>query len=93
MTLAKRLAAPPQPRNSTGYVGLKNQGATCYLNSLLQVCWFDIAKVWACAGITFYKHYLSQSLHPIIDLFADCVYDPGISNGNIRCQVHGHRHR
>ena len=25
-------------KKHTGYVGLKNQGATCYMNSLLQVC-------------------------------------------------------
>ena len=24
-------------KKHTGYVGLKNQGATCYMNSLLQV--------------------------------------------------------
>eukprot|EP00667_Euglena_gracilis_P000622 EG_transcript_622 len=27
---------PSPPRNDTGFVGIKNQGATCYLNSLLQ---------------------------------------------------------
>ena len=35
--MSKRREAPWPPRNLTGYVGLKNQGATCYLNSLLQV--------------------------------------------------------
>ena len=29
---------PPQGRLSTKFVGLANQGATCYLNSLLQTC-------------------------------------------------------
>ena len=29
---------PPQQRASTKFVGLANQGATCYLNSLLQTC-------------------------------------------------------
>jgi ubiquitin C-terminal hydrolase len=27
---------PSPPKSSTGFVGLKNQGATCYLNSLIQ---------------------------------------------------------
>ena len=29
---------PPPARSSTKFVGLANQGATCYLNSLLQTC-------------------------------------------------------
>jgi ubiquitin carboxyl-terminal hydrolase 7 len=29
-------AGPPLPRAAIGWVGLKNQGATCYLNALLQ---------------------------------------------------------
>ena len=35
-------------KKETGYVGLKNQGATCYLNSLLQSLYFTNAfrKVW-----------------------------------------------
>jgi ubiquitin carboxyl-terminal hydrolase 7 len=28
-------------KKHTGYVGLKNQGATCYMNSLLQVRGFN----------------------------------------------------
>eukprot|EP00667_Euglena_gracilis_P001133 EG_transcript_1133 len=31
-----RLMATYRPKSSTGFVGLKNQGGTCYLNSLLQ---------------------------------------------------------
>lgn len=35
-------------KTETGFVGLKNQGATCYLNSLLQSLYFTNAfrKVW-----------------------------------------------
>ena len=35
-------------KNETGMVGLRNQGATCYLNSLLQSLYFTNAfrKVW-----------------------------------------------
>ena len=33
---SKPVAAPPAPPNAEGFVGLKNQGATCYLSSLLQ---------------------------------------------------------
>ena len=29
-------ASPPLPRGKTGFCGLLNQGATCYLNSLIQ---------------------------------------------------------
>ena len=34
--VALRSAVNSQPQSSTGFVGLANQGATCYLNSLLQ---------------------------------------------------------
>jgi len=27
-------------KKNTGYVGLKNQGATCYMNTLLQTLYF-----------------------------------------------------
>ena len=30
------LRQPPEPRNETNLMGLNNQGATCYLNALLQ---------------------------------------------------------
>nr|XP_058972797.1 ubiquitin carboxyl-terminal hydrolase 40-like [Pocillopora verrucosa] len=35
-----KLNWPPQPRGVTGICGLQNQGATCYLNSLLQTLFF-----------------------------------------------------
>eukprot|EP00743_Colponemidia_sp_Colp-15_P009663 GILK01010573.1.p1 GENE.GILK01010573.1~~GILK01010573.1.p1 ORF type:complete len:1080 (+),score=254.90 GILK01010573.1:173-3412(+) len=36
---AAGLQRPYDPRHPTGFVGLDNQGATCYLNSLLQACY------------------------------------------------------
>lgn len=33
-------AEPPFPRESTNLSGIKNQGGTCYLNSLLQTLLF-----------------------------------------------------
>eukprot|EP00742_Colponemidia_sp_Colp-10_P008382 GILJ01009078.1.p1 GENE.GILJ01009078.1~~GILJ01009078.1.p1 ORF type:complete len:1079 (-),score=209.65 GILJ01009078.1:147-3383(-) len=36
---AAGLQRPYDPRQPTGFVGLDNQGATCYLNSLLQACY------------------------------------------------------
>ena len=35
-----KLNCPPEPRGPTGICGLQNQGATCYLNSLLQTLFF-----------------------------------------------------
>ena len=37
-TIASKLKAPPKPRSlgGSGFVGLLNQGATCYMNSLMQ---------------------------------------------------------
>lgn len=35
-----RLNSPPEPRGQTRICGLQNQGATCYLNSLLQTLFF-----------------------------------------------------
>lgn len=41
-------------KKETGYVGLKNQGATCYLNSLLQSLYFTNAfrkvSILACSS-------------------------------------------
>lgn len=34
--ITANLTAPPKPRVVPGFVGLLNQGATCYMNSLLQ---------------------------------------------------------
>ena len=33
---ATQLSLPPQPRQTSDFVGLLNQGATCYMNSLFQ---------------------------------------------------------
>ena len=35
-----KLQCPPDPRGTTRICGLQNQGATCYLNSLLQTLFF-----------------------------------------------------
>lgn len=35
-----KLQCPPEPRGKTRICGLQNQGATCYLNSLLQTLFF-----------------------------------------------------
>ena len=35
-----KLQCPPEPRGKTRICGLQNQGATCYLNSLLQTFFF-----------------------------------------------------
>jgi len=34
------LTPPPRPRYQCGLAGINNQGATCYLNSLLQTLLF-----------------------------------------------------
>ena len=36
----QKLDLPREPRGQTGICGLQNQGATCYLNSLLQTLFF-----------------------------------------------------
>lgn len=36
----QKLDSPREPRGQTGICGLQNQGATCYLNSLLQTLFF-----------------------------------------------------
>jgi len=36
ITVCKDIGGSYDSKKETGYVGLKNQGATCYMNSLLQ---------------------------------------------------------
>ena len=38
---ARMLEKPPEERSSSRLAGLDNQGATCYLNSLLQTLYFS----------------------------------------------------
>jgi ubiquitin carboxyl-terminal hydrolase 7 len=47
-------------KKETGYVGLKNQGATCYMNSLLQTLYHIpyFRKVWYYHAFLHYRHYL-----------------------------------
>lgn len=45
-------------KKETGYVGLKNQGATCYLNSLMQSLYFTnkfrkVISIFGCASVIF----------------------------------------
>ncbi|KAM0601550.1 hypothetical protein ACHAP1_008588 [Verticillium nonalfalfae] len=57
-------------KKETGYVGLKNQGATCYLNSLLQSLYFTNAFRTAIYGIpTQQEDSLSNSAYTIQRLF------------------------
>lgn len=49
----QKLDSPREPRGQTRICGLQNQGATCYLNSLLQTLFFtpefrgDVFFQWA----------------------------------------------
>jgi ubiquitin carboxyl-terminal hydrolase 7 len=56
-------------KKETGYVGLKNQGATCYLNSLLQSLYFTNAfrKV---------KRSLDPNIPPSMLIFPGHIRDP-----------------
>lgn len=42
-------------KKETGYVGLKNQGATCYLNSLLQSLYFTNSFRKVCCHLSYGK--------------------------------------
>lgn len=45
-------------KKETGYVGLKNQGATCYLNSLLQSLYFTNAFRKVCSAAALFPAWL-----------------------------------
>lgn len=47
--LRRRLCGSYDSKKATGFVGLKNQGATCYLNSLLQTLFHLTAFRKVCA--------------------------------------------
>lgn len=55
-------------KKETGFVGLKNQGATCYLNSLIQSLYFTNAfrkvsylRIRACTWLTIYQGCISNT--------------------------------
>lgn len=53
-------------KKETGYVGMKNQGATCYLNSLLQSLYFtNIFRKVSCA---------LASAYPILSILLSCPW-------------------
>lgn len=58
---------PPAPRGETGICGLQNQGATCYLNSLLQTLFFTPEFRGKCflALNCIYKISFSYILHDL----------------------------
>lgn len=50
-------------KKHTGYVGLKNQGATCYMNSLLQTLFFTNQLRRVQAKLTVFCWFFFRSLH------------------------------
>jgi hypothetical protein len=51
------------PKSDTGHVGLVNQGATCYLNSLLQVLYMTPG----------FRQSVFGASHPLHISFAACI--------------------
>ena len=57
-------------KKETGMVGLKNQGATCYLNSLLQSLYFTNAfrKVWTWPQLLVYMYILTLTFKAVYQI-------------------------
>ena len=56
-------------KKHTGYVGLKNQGATCYMNSLLQVSKFIKDSAYALTNLILKSQKNSPTYSPVLPLF------------------------
>ena len=71
---------PPAPRGETGICGLQNQGATCYLNSLLQTLFFTPEfRGKSFLALNTHKISFSYILHDLWGLLPDS--NPGGSGG------------
>lgn len=61
-------------KKETGYVGLKNQGATCYMNSLLQtlyhIPYFRKVSIFAMCNLSYWYSYLKPH---IVKFISGCV--------------------
>ena len=74
---------PPAPRGETGICGLQNQGATCYLNSLLQTLFFTPElRGKRFLALNTHKIPLSYILHDLWGILSDSK--PGGSEGVVR---------
>ena len=74
---------PPAPRGETGICGLQNQGATCYLNSLLQTLFFTPElRGKSFLALNTHKISLSYILHDLWGILSDSK--PGGSEGVVR---------
>ncbi|KAG6430285.1 hypothetical protein SASPL_108349 [Salvia splendens] len=69
-------------KKETGYVGLKNQGATCYMNSLLQTLYHIpyFRKVCSSVVLSFFLLYVGRNL---LEILLQAVYHmPTTENDN-----------
>ena len=67
-------------KKHTGYVGLKNQGATCYLNSLLQTLYFTNKLRRVC-------HVRLSSAHMCVCRSTFCVTQHSVSLSILCCSA------